>query len=310
MNPSTYSGFGTGVVDGGAITSFQQTGPFFSSFNFTLPPGVKRFEAMLVGGGGGGYPDWVDQYGNGNGYGAGGGFGGLAIFRIPIYLEEMSLVVGAGGVPGGGNGGATSLQLGSIVLARVGGGGGGGFHYGVAGSGRYGGHGGAGGRFDYAWGGSGYGTAGDGGEPCQGEMIWNLNADNTPGIQNRNTGANTNAFIPMPYHTGWREGAAGGRGYYGAGNAGCDSDNNPAYRSCGGWGTASYGGGSRGTNSGFGSNLRIWGFNLPSGNFSIGGPGIFGPNSGINGGPGGGGGGATSSGGTGGVGAAVFRYYF
>jgi hypothetical protein len=306
MNPSTYQGFGSGVSESGSITRFQQTGPFFSSFNFTLPPGIKRFEAMLIGGGGGAYADYTDQYGNGNGYASGGGFGGLGIFRIPIYLDEYTLTVGAGGVQG--NGGTTSIQIASVVLARMGGGGVG-TRSENAGDGRYGGHGGGGGRFDWAWGGSAIGLGGHGGEIPQGDLIWSLNHDNTPVAKARDTGSNSTAWLPTPYDVGTREGGGGGRGFYGAGNAGADGNTNNAYRSGGSWSYASYGGGSRYYNNGYGTNTVVWGFRLPDGNniSMYGAYGIFGANSGVNGGLGGGGAGY---GGNGGVGAAVFRYYF
>jgi hypothetical protein len=304
MNPSTYQGFGSGVSESGSITRFQQTGPFFSSFNFTLPPGIKRFEAMLIGGGGGSYPDYNDINGNGTGYSAGGGFGGLGIFRIPIYLDEYTLTVGAGGVQA--NGGTTSIQIGSIVLARMGGGGVG-SRADAAGNGRYGGHGGGGGRFDYAWGGSGYGPAGDGGEIPTGDLIWTLNHENYQPLRIGNTGNTVNSYIPTPYDVGLKEHSQGGRGLYGAGNAGAGNEYNNIYRSGGSWQGSSYGGGSRASNSNFGANERIWGFVLPSGNSNYGAYGVFGTNSGLNGGIGGGGAGY---GGNGGVGAAVFRYYF
>lgn len=314
MNPSTYQGFGSGVVGAGAITSFQQTGPFFSSFNFTLPVGTKRFEALLVGGGGGAASDYVDPYGNGNGYSGGGGFGGLAIFNIPIYLDEYSLLIGAGGVLGG-NGGTTSLQIGSAILARVGGGGFGAVGGTNAGAGRYGGHGGGAGRFDFAWGGSQLALGGNGGEPMQGRVIFHLNQDNTPSVELWSTGANTYSANPLPHGTAFRSNtvtagnSTGTPGYLGAGNAGTDGNQNAAFRSCGAWSNASFGGGSRATNSNFPANTRIWGFTLPTGNTNYGGAGVFALPSGANGGAGGGGGGGFT-GGTGGVGAAVFRYYF
>ena len=94
MNPGTFQGAGTGAL-GGSITRYTQTPTISTSQTISLPNGVQRIEALLVGGGGSGASSTID---------GAGGFGGAAIIEIPVTGSSLNVVVGAGGGGAGGNG--------------------------------------------------------------------------------------------------------------------------------------------------------------------------------------------------------------
>lgn len=166
------------------ITDFQSVEfvPFYASGTFTVPSGAagNEFVVICVGGGGGG--------GSGDGRGGGGGGGGgISIETLVLTpLDQVSVVIGAGGAAGslardGGTGGTTSFGSNMVTAPggfggtksgnggkSPGGGGGGGGGYGGPGGngGTYGGGGGSnstgGTGGTYGGGGGGY-TAGPGG---------------------------------------------------------------------------------------------------------------------------------------------------
>jgi hypothetical protein len=111
--PSSFDQYRVGTGDGS--TSYSQTPVIQTSGSIYIPAGLKRIEALLCGGGGSGG-------GNGISYGAGGGFGGLQIYNIPIAGTKLTYVIGAGG---GTNtfGGTTSVSINGTTYAAVGGGG-------------------------------------------------------------------------------------------------------------------------------------------------------------------------------------------
>jgi hypothetical protein len=324
MNPGTFQGAGSGTTGGAAITSYQQTPIILSSQTITAPPGTKRIEALLVGGGGGGGADGNIE-GAGPWYAGGGGFGGAAIFLIPVNPDPYQIIIGAGGtgvVPVSGAtgnvGSVSTIQQGGIVYARIGGGGGGSSYVGVS-AGRLGGGGGGGSYRDWDI----YGNppfaypGGAGGEPPMGQMIWSLYPPSAPIFYARSTDQPNNTgntqfvlYGPYPIGTGQRTGVNGGPGYYGGGGYGADGLNNCSFPG-GGGNSGNYGGGGRGSTGSFNSEL-IW--NIRVGTSSAGGgPGVFGSTTTQNGGAGGGGGGAGlggGTGGTGGSGGAVLRFYF
>lgn len=151
MNPGTFVGAGSGAT-GGAISRYVQTPTISTSQIVPVPSGVQRIEALLVGGGGGGT------------YGNGGGFGGAAIIEIPVTGSPLSVVVGAGGVPGA-RGGTTKVYSAGTLYGAVGGGGGanGSSYYRYVPAGKLGG-GGAGATMGY--------ISGMGGLPPIGKLIW------------------------------------------------------------------------------------------------------------------------------------------
>lgn len=323
MNVGTFTGAGNGTTDGAAITSYQQTPVILSSQTITAPSGTKRIEALLVGGGGGGGADFND--GNGPWYGYGGGFGGAAIFVIPVNPDPYQIIIGAGGTGSpigtgatGAAGGTSTIQQGGIVYARIGGGGGGSSYVGVS-AGRFGGGGGGGAYRDWDI----YGNppaaypGGAGGEPPMGQIIWNLYPPSAPIFDVRNTGQSNSGsntqwsfYGPFPLGTGNRTGANGGPGYYGGGGHGADGANNCLFPG-GGGNSGNCGGGGRGGTGSFPLET-IWNMRVGTAS-SGGGPGVFGSTSTRDGGAGGGGGGAGFSGvngGAGGSGGAVLRFYF
>lgn len=88
---SPWANFGDGGYSGTQHTAFTAPG----SHTFTIPPGVFRVWATVVGGGGGGA---------GNSYNSWGGGSGGVLYRYPIDVmpnDTMQVVVGSGG--GGGN---------------------------------------------------------------------------------------------------------------------------------------------------------------------------------------------------------------
>lgn len=332
MNHGTFPGMGMSVPRE-AIAGFQQTSVITSSQAITPPPGTKQIHALLVGGGGGGGGDL--NYDPGNGlvvYGNGGGFGGCAIFNIPVTTDPLQLIIGAGGVGGiysdfwpncvGGNGGTTMVRSGGITWARIGGGGGGGGGLqgaAGAGAGRFGGGGGAGSVF--SWNYSGGYIGGNGGEPPIGQMLWYLYPPANPNASwYRDTTIGYSStqhvgFPQIPQGTGFNMSAQGSPGYFGGGGSGANvsNTNNFGYGG-GGWANSiGYGGGARYANqpAGFGGEV-IWG--RPVGTVGgSGGPGVFGNSSTLDGGLGGGGGaggGPSGNGGAGGSGGAVLRFYF
>jgi hypothetical protein len=329
MNPGTFQGAGTGVVSGGAISGFQQTPVILSSQTITPPAGTKQIHALLAGGGGGGGGDF--DYDPGQGYvifGNGGGFGGCAIFNIPVTTDPLQVIVGAGGAGGirstywpscvGGGGGATMVRSGGVTWARVGGGGGGSSGFTTGGVGRFGGGGGAGCAYSWNYN-DGY-AGGNGGEPPIGQMLWYLYPPANPNSAwYRDTGIGYSStqqvgFPQIPQGTGFNMSAQGSPGYFGGGGSGANTSNSNSYGyGGGGWANGiGYGGGARHSNqpAGFGGEV-IWG--RPVGTVGgSGGPGVFG-NSTLNGGDGGGGGGGggpSGNGGNGGSGGAVLRFYF
>lgn len=117
----------TGSVSIGGVT--YQTATFTTTCTYTVPAGVTKVDAMLVGGGGGGAGGAVNFASGG-----GGGAGGFGIYSALAVApgEVFDLVVGSGGIASGersglpGNaGGQTSLSLSSQVLSENGGSGGG-----------------------------------------------------------------------------------------------------------------------------------------------------------------------------------------
>jgi hypothetical protein len=88
---------------------------FTSSQNWTVPMGVYKIKALLIGGGGGGGGGYSTTY-----VGGGGGSGGTTYFEAVVAPEtELQILVGAGGSGGtggssptaGGNGGFSMVNL-------------------------------------------------------------------------------------------------------------------------------------------------------------------------------------------------------
>lgn len=94
--------------DGGALTGYIQSAVLQTSQAVAVPDGTRRVEALLCGGGDGSPAA-----------GAGGNFGGLMIFEIPVLGASIDLVVGAGGLAGQ-LGGATTVSVNSTVYGAVG----------------------------------------------------------------------------------------------------------------------------------------------------------------------------------------------
>lgn len=104
----------------GTITGYTQTAVISASGPVAIPSGTKYIEALLCGGGGGGFTDPTRS--------CGGGFGGLQIYNIPLVgAASIDAVIGAGGTAGstglGTRGGTTTAAVNGIVVAAVGGGG-------------------------------------------------------------------------------------------------------------------------------------------------------------------------------------------
>lgn len=185
MNLGTFLGPGRGLAAGdGSIAKYVQTPLLTTSTYINVPPGTKRIEALLVGGGGGGTQGSAHDYdGNPEGehpriaYGYHtAGFGGAAIFLIPVTGpgQRLRVTIGAGGAAGVA-GGTTSIHddKDGQAWGEVGGGGA------STGQGQMGGFGGTGGQhhnhWGYPWGplSTGHIAGGIGGFRPNGNMIWN-----------------------------------------------------------------------------------------------------------------------------------------
>ncbi|HBJ00732.1 MAG TPA: hypothetical protein DDY89_07415, partial [Lysinibacillus sp.] len=78
---------------------------FHQSGNFTVPTGVKTVYVTMMGGGGGGGGASISNYG----HGGGGGGTGCVAYRMPVRVDDATVIpvtVGLGGV--GGTGGTVS----------------------------------------------------------------------------------------------------------------------------------------------------------------------------------------------------------
>ena len=141
-------------------TNYIQTPVSQSSGRVYVPPNTVRIEALLCGGGGAG--------GSLGLYGAGGGFGGLSIFELPLF-QYFDVVVGAGAASvvnsSGPRGGTTTVGIGVQVFAAVGGGGSGGNNTLENQCGLYGG---GGGGLVYA----STTNLASGGAPFPGKLLW------------------------------------------------------------------------------------------------------------------------------------------
>ena len=303
------------------ITRYTQTGTLLSSCTIAVPPGTKRIEALLCGGGGGS----VNAV-------AGGGFGGIAVIEIPITGQPLQVVIGAGAAYlSASPGSPTYVVSAGTRYGEVGGGGTSSTGGGANKNGRSGGGG--------AGGGTGVGGSdpadtygGNGGGPPIGKLIWTAYPQDNP---NSVTQAKANA-APMGAGTGGRAastpgtngsfGGGGGGGFGGIGGAVFSDAGNGGY---GGGGGADFGsaggdggmgaaaGGFSGTGYGTGGSLAsvsIWGYtgfaNTSGSPYNRAGPGMLaqgglGTANDVGGGLGGGGG--LSSGGNG---FAAIRFYF
>ena len=86
---------------------------FTSSQNWTVPTGVYKIKAIVIGGGGGGGGGYSSTY-----VGGGGGSGGTTYFEAVVAPgAELQIVVGAGG--GGGTGGASPTAGGNGGFSLV-----------------------------------------------------------------------------------------------------------------------------------------------------------------------------------------------
>lgn len=98
---------------------------FTSSGTFTVPAGVTKVKACIMGGGGGG----GSAVSGGTGGGGGGGGGGYCEVVLPVNpADTMTVTVGTGGAGGttgnGSGGGTSSVVYGSATYTATGGGGG------------------------------------------------------------------------------------------------------------------------------------------------------------------------------------------
>lgn len=135
MNNGGFLGFGRGApTSDTAISRYVQSPVYYNSTTIRPPPGTKKIHVWLVGGGGGA-GSWRRQRGHShhNDYGqhayseatseaGGGGFGGAALFELPVTTEPIVLTVGAGGAGPTGVGGASTITIGGVMFAKVGGG--------------------------------------------------------------------------------------------------------------------------------------------------------------------------------------------
>jgi len=108
----------------------QKSVIFYSSQNWTVPPGVYKIKILTYGAGGGGGGGYSSTY-----TGGGGGAGGAAYAEVAVTPgSTVNITVGAGGSGGaggasptaGGSGGFTSVNISGVSVCAAWGGGGGG----------------------------------------------------------------------------------------------------------------------------------------------------------------------------------------
>ena len=215
VNGSTL--IGTQILD---MTGLSTT--FTSSGSFTVPAGVTKISAVLIGGGGAG------GGGGGSGGGQGGGGGGLRYINdFPVSAGQVfSVIVGAGGVGGVGNGGnGGDSQIVGIVTAFGGKGGStwtGGDPIGLGGTGTInieGATGGVGGKSTLTYGAGGGGAAGYVGDGGAGGGDGNGNgaAGSGGGAGGGSRGDNSSS--------GFGANGGGGTGTLGQGSSGASATN-------------------------------------------------------------------------------------
>lgn len=284
----------------GEITRYEQTPIITASRSVDVPPGCKRVEALLCGGGGGGFNSTQQ---------CGGGFGGLQIFVIPQTGKPLEIVIGAGGASAT-RGGTTSVSSGGAMLAATGGGGAGDGDGPISNTASNGLFGGCGGGTTAI----GSRAAGSGGSPHPNQPIWSA-LDAAPAFTAGNNTA-TNAFLPPG--SGSNNTICGQKGLLGGGSGGGSSS---AYAGRAGPGggsgdtnttDATYGGGGSESCRGGGlTAVSVWGLTgfAASATNGHGGGGMLAASTDKHGGNGGGGGGSQGAG-TGGNGFAVLRFYF
>lgn len=323
-----------GLIDSVPIYKYVQTQPILTSQQVQVPPGTKRIEALMAGGGGGG-----SGGASGSVQGMGGGFGGLAIMLIPVTGSALDITIGAGGastVTSTGNDGSPSqIYSAGMLYATVGGGGGGVDSSSMPRPGTFGG----------ACGGNpgtttSYGAVSlaHGSLPPMGLLLWHA----YPHVKMTNSGQSYTGVagptVSVPPQPGQGFGSmstysgSGGIYYYSSassgsfgGGPGCELSNSSAFFGAGGGPTVAPigGGGGSGyapTSGGSFTSISIWGYTGFSGGSGIadgggGGGGLLG--SGFNGATsiggagarGAGGGGGKGTGGAGGNGYVVLRFY-
>lgn len=228
MNASDFLG-------GGPIKNYTQSATLTTSGNIAVPPGTKRIEALLCGGGGGS----LATYG-------GGGFGGLQVWAIPVTGTSLDYVVGAGG--NNGIGGTTSVSASGVTYAEVGGGGKGGQNGGI-GAGGVGGAGRSGGSGGGAGPGSPTGADGPASAmfPC-GTLLWDLAAS---------LGETVKTAFGMGAPGGVKTGGALGVASYGGGGSGSNTGGSLASTTV--WGITGYAGAATASGGGGGGMLGAGG---------------------------------------------------
>jgi hypothetical protein len=214
----------TGLKWAAAAGGTLQSQSFTSSTTWTVPTGVTRAMAFVVGGGGAG----GGGSGSGPAFQQAGGGGGGRVYYLPITLvpgRVMTITVGAGGAiafgPGGEGGDSiiTDPVAGALITATGGGGGGGyGTWEGTTKASKLGTSGGAGNQdsSNYSTAGGGGGAAGNGqdampGEPLNGFTTFVLNASVAT-----NGPKGGRAFTSNK----WGRGGGGGAGINGFGGGG------------------------------------------------------------------------------------------
>jgi hypothetical protein len=91
------------------LTTYTQTPVIQMSQQISVPAGTRHIEALLCGGGDGGNAS----------NGAGGDFGGLMLFSLPVFGAPLDVIVGTGGLSGQ-RGGSTTVSISGAIYAAVG----------------------------------------------------------------------------------------------------------------------------------------------------------------------------------------------
>ena len=215
-------GYDLTPVDGETALVFTNTAA--KAIRWTVPAGVTKLEALVVGGGGGGGYGGANEKGSAERVGGGGGGFAQARTLAVSAGQTVTVSVGAGGAGGtyetydGFRGGDSSLVCGEVALTSLGGGFGGGCCLGMA---RPGGAGGCGG---------GGAILGDGGGVCeQGDSGWGWQASSSSGgagagAGERASGNRRNSFKRFDGGAGLTNAITGVAVEYGRGGDGSSSD--------------------------------------------------------------------------------------